>query len=277
MAHMTKHELKHDEMEDIGERVSAWYNRNSTVITWILAVVLVGLIGWKGYEKFNDSRVARANSDFSTALRNYTDAVGEMSEAKRKELFTTSISQAEAVARDYSSLPIAREAQLLLANGHYYQGDMKAALEAYNTYAAGAKNSAEKAIGLLGKGNANENLEVTTKESRYGLEAQNAYKEAIKLAPGTYLAAEAKLALARFSQMHADRQEFARELYDEVIRERKPKLVAAAPGEKAIKTERGQELTTETVQRLRSFAELSYSKEAEQGRAQLRSLPTTKQ
>ena len=77
--------------------------------------------------------------------------------------------------------------------------------------------------------------------------------------------------------MHEDRQEVAKKYYEEVIAQRKPQLVASAPGEKALKTDRGQELTTETVQRLRSFADLSYSKQAEMGLSQLRSLPATKQ
>ena len=51
MAHMTKHELKHNEMADLGDKLSNWYENNQKLINAFLIVLLVGILAYKGYQK----------------------------------------------------------------------------------------------------------------------------------------------------------------------------------------------------------------------------------
>ena len=49
MARMSRHELKHDEMEDIGMKASEWFNRNSSWLSGLIIVVALGFIGYRAY------------------------------------------------------------------------------------------------------------------------------------------------------------------------------------------------------------------------------------
>jgi hypothetical protein len=277
MARMTKQELKHNEMADVGDRLASFYERHSTAITVALAMLLIAIIAWKGYGKFAANRLERINAEMGNILQNLHAAMAATDEAKRKELFQTTIADAERIARDYPSLPIGREAQLLAGNAQYYFGDMKAAQDAYQKYLSMALTPMEKATGQLAMGHTLENLLVRTKNLNLGPQAENAYKEVSRLAPGTYLDAEARFALARYYQNQAGRQNEARRIYESIIADRKLADLKTDPNEKPVKLESGKEMTPEELNRLRGFTQTSYHDLSRQAIEALRALPTGKE
>lgn len=292
MAHMTKHELKHDEMLDVSERVRLWWHNNEKAVTAVLIVFLVLLIGWRGYNAWQDSKHARSSNDLAEAMKSYGEALAETEEAKRKELFNTAISEAQKIIDEYPSLYAARAAQMLIGNSHYYlaagvlgkatesQPELKSAQQAYQKYIDMANTPEEKAAGKLALGNTLENILFTTKNMSLMTEAQAAYKDVESLAPNSFLAAEAKLAQARLMQAQAGRQDEARKLYEEVASSRKVEVAAKKKDKDAEqvqdrnKDESLQGVSPKQAEEIRSFSDLSLAREAQQALAALKGSST---
>ncbi|MCX7020436.1 MAG: hypothetical protein WCK47_00935 [bacterium] len=286
---MTKHELQHDEMQDFGVKLIVWYHKHSNLLTTILLVVVVAFAGWRLYGYYLNNRAARISAELGTALQNFNEAWMETDEAKRKELLTTAITETEKITRDYKGAYTGRAAQLLLGNMHYYNAMLKLdnadesmaafknAREAYERYIALEGNTpAEKAAGQVALGYALESTSFKTRDPKLVAEADRAYNEAVKLAPNTYIAAEAKLALARLLQNQTGRQEEAQKNYEAVAFERKLPLAAPDPKEKPFKDIQGNEISIGEINKLRNFYDLSYAADAERSINILKGLPTSR-
>lgn len=274
---MTKQELKHDEMADVGERIGAWYHKHDKVVQVLVLLVLVGIIGYRVYGKFHADTLARATGDYTKAVAALNSALAETDEAKRKELYATAITEAEQVTKDHSGLYVGRQAQLLLGNAYYYLSaaiatqrtdaadNLKRAREAYERYIAIASTPEERAAGKLALGHALENQMFTSKDVNLSNQAADAYKDVEKLAPNSFLAAEAKLSLGRMYFGVTDKQDEAKKLFEQVAASRKlaePETPDAKA--KPVKDESGEEITPAKMNEVREYASLSYAKEAEQ-------------
>lgn len=270
MAHMTKHELKHDEMIDFGEKLADWYHNNDKLITAVLLVILIAIIGWKGYGKYSDYKHAKSSQEYEKVLTQYNMALQETDASKRKEALTAAASEADRVAKEYSGYYVGRAAQLMRGNALFvdsmvttgpdslkYLNDAQVAFQSYKQM---AKTPQETAVANLAIGNALENaLAFSKNDMNKAKEADDAYAQVEKDVPGTYLAAEAKLARARLAQVQTNQEDKARKLYEEVAKERKIAEPAKASEEKTFKDERGHEMTAKELNDIRQFADSSYA------------------
>ena len=310
MAKMTRHQLKQDELRNFGDQLGEWFEKHSNLFTTIIVVVLLCFAGWKGYERYVDSRAVAAGTDLGALLRNYSEGVAATDAAKRKELLATAETDAQRLETGFGSLYTARAGKLLSGNAKYFEAmltdtsaatsatqdelrsarekSLKDARTTYENYSATAKTEEERAIAQLALGQTLENLLFLSENKQSGVEAIEAYKLVDKLAPKTYLAAEAKFGLARLAQAQTGRQQEAAQLYDAVIAERKTidptlKDTAETTGTKdnkkaeilrPIKDQRGQLITVEQIKEIRSFEHNTYAWQAAEALKALRGLPT---
>lgn len=269
---MTKQELRHDELSDVWERLEHWYEKNSKAITILLVIVLLGILGYKGYQKLHEDKLAQASMELGNVLMNLDQAMREEDEAKRKEQLKGAIDEAKRITRDYSGLPVSRSAQMIVGNAYYYQAttqqdaapSLKEALAAYQRCLEIAQNAEEKAAAQIAIGNTYENMMFVSKQQDMQKDAIGAYDEAMKLAPGTYLEAEAKLAKANMLEGLTGREGEARKLFTQVENERRLPVIAAPAEEKdkTSKADKNMSITPEQIQKLRQLSDYSYQKVA---------------
>lgn len=275
MPGMSKQELKHDELEDIFDRLALWYHRNGKWIQWVVIAALVLFIGTRLYRQYQETRFARATADLGKAQNALASALMENSENKRKELFATAITEAERLVKDYGTSFHGREALLLLGNAHYYYSlalanqkseaaaERKAAREAFEKLISIAKSPEEKAAAYLALGNVLENELFATRDMTLLKQAADYYSEVKKLAPGTYLAAEADLALARMYQPVSDKRDEAERTLSELI---KARAVASETqpqsSEKETKQVKFKALAPEKARELQNLEKLTYAAQA---------------
>jgi len=278
MPGMSKQELKHDELTDLFDRIGMWYHRNAKWIQYVVIAVVLAFLGTRLYDRYLETERAKATAEIGRVADTLENALRETDEAKRKVLFATAIADAERVAKEYQGQYLGRQAQLLLGNAHYYYAlalanqkpeaseQRKKAREAFERYASIAETNEERAAGKLALGNLFENELFATQDMNYLKQAEDAYREAIRLAPNTFLAAEAKLALARMYQPVTGKKDEAARLLNEIQKER---TSVSQTSEKSEKTkERAKEiqrkgLSEEKIRELRDFAAFGYAREAE--------------
>jgi hypothetical protein len=291
MAHMTRHELKHNEMEDIGEKISAWYDANSKLISALLIIVLAGILGYKGYTIWEYNKTAKASAEIGIALQNYNNAQNQTDAAKRKELLNTAIMDSQRITRDYAGTPAAHTAQMLLGNAYYYlavanvgnadesNAAMKNARDAFEKFNQMAVTAQEKAVGQLALGQTLENLLFVSKDLNLAKQATDAFDQVVKLVPGSYLAADAQLSKARVLQAESGRQSEAANLYKQISENRKPEPITSEKNDKESKTHEIYQngLTQEDVNEIQNFEKLSYSQLAVEALDELKGLPTEPQ
>ncbi|MCX7716815.1 MAG: tetratricopeptide repeat protein [Candidatus Sumerlaeaceae bacterium] len=274
MARMTRHELKHDEMRDLGEHLLDWIRKHANTLTTVVLIVALGFLGWKLYGKYVESRQAAAGAELGTLLRHYYQGIGAPTKDKRTEMLATTVNDAERIAREHAKTYAGRLALLILGNAKYYEGmfaetageeavnALREARGAFERFIRVAASPEEKAAGHLALGQTLENLLFITKDLALAVEAQDAYKEVVKLVPNSYLAAEAKLGMARLLQNQQGRQEEARKLYEEIIASRPVPEVKPPEGARPVRMADGRELTVDDLTALRSFSKYSIQEQA---------------
>ncbi|MCX7626740.1 MAG: tetratricopeptide repeat protein [Candidatus Sumerlaeaceae bacterium] len=287
---MSKQELKHDELEDVFDRLALWYHRNAKWIQWVVFVALVLFIGTRLYRQYQETRFARATAELGKAQSALASALMEASENKRKELFATAITEAERLVKDYGTSFHGREALLLLGNAHYYYSlalanqkseaaaERKAAREAFEKLLSVAKTPEEKAAAYLGLGNVLENELFATRDMTLLKQAADYYSEAKKLAAGSYLAAEADLALARMYQPVSDKRDEAERTLNAVIKTRSEMRGAQmAVSDKETKQLKFKSIEPEKARELQNFEKLTYAAQAKDLLASLKGFEPAKE
>ena len=287
MARMTRQELKHDEMEDLGQKMNEWFERNSNWLSILVIVLALGFVGYKAYGWWQQKEHSEAAADLRSVYANMGLALNAQEEKDRTEAFQKAVSEAERVAAARSNSPVGRSAQLALGNIHYdratsfgtasaddFRKELKNARDAFERYIAMAETPEEKAVGQLALGNVLENqLLVADDPKSLSSDAEKAYKEAADLSPGTYVGAEAVLARARLIANQAGRTEEARQLLDGIAKARKLPEVDPENMPRSVKPAQGPEITSEELQNIRTFADFSIAHEAERLSKMLNALP----
>jgi tetratricopeptide (TPR) repeat protein len=282
MPGMSKQELKHDELADFLDQVGLWYHRNAKWIQWVVFAAIIAFIGVRLYDQYAETKAAKATAELGKAQSMLASALVERSDSKRKELFATAISEAERLAREYGNSFHGRQALLLLGNAHYYYSlalanqkseaseQRKLARQAYEKFIAAAATPEEKATGQLALGNVLENELFASRDMALLKQAADAYNEVIKLVPESYLAAEAKLALARMYQPVPDKRSEAERLLTQVTESRSklmqsPSSSSKSPDEEKGKVKRSSLKTVDekTARDVEQFERLSYVSEAQ--------------
>ncbi|MBX7246569.1 MAG: tetratricopeptide repeat protein [Candidatus Sumerlaeaceae bacterium] len=284
MAKMTKQELQHDDLEDIGEAIAGWYRKNSTWVTSVLFVALAAFIGWKVYDKLHHDKLAVVSAEYGKMLENFNRAVIEKDPAKRKELFATAATDAQRIAKDYANLPLGTEAYLMEGNAYYTQaltsesrGEdtqqlYKKAIEAFDRYTVLVKTPEEKAVGQLAIANANESLGfITSKDLTVAKNALDNYTAVIKAVPGTAIAAEAQLGKARLLQAQVGKEAEALAELGKVAAERKVPEVKDDAALKSVRDDKGLEVDVAEAKDIKTFADFSYAYQARKAAESIKS------
>jgi predicted negative regulator of RcsB-dependent stress response len=119
-----------DEFLTTSAKVIGYTRENPRQVTTgvIIAVVcLVGALGWYGFRKHQDVKSLQM---FDKAFRQYHEVLFS-SETQAPEQLDKLLTEFEAVARDYGSLPAGEMAQLYCGHVLYKKGDFKGALDRY--------------------------------------------------------------------------------------------------------------------------------------------------
>ena len=288
MAKMTKQDLQHDEMSDLGDKLQVWYEKNSTLITTLLVIVVAVFGGYRLWDVYRTNKLTKISEDYGRVVQDYNAAVAEKDDAKRVGMLSSVTSESERLAAEYPSEFAGRSALLMLGNIQTFNAlskldkpeecisYLKSARDAYDRYVNTATNPAEKAAGQVAVANTLENLAFRTRDANVTKEAVDMYNAAAKTAPeNSYVAAEAKLGLARLYQNQTGKQEEARKEYTEVAAMRKPALSIDAK-EKPYKTDDGREVSPEDLAKLRKLYNFSYAAEAERQLSLMKGLPTSR-
>ncbi|MGB9690701.1 MAG: hypothetical protein ACPL7D_00870 [Candidatus Sumerlaeaceae bacterium] len=274
---MTKQELKHDELEDLFDRLTLWYHRNANWVQWVVIVALVLFIGTKLYDRYQETQNAKATAELGKAQGLLASALAEKSENKRKELFASAVTEADRLAKEYGKGFHGREALLLLGNAHYYYSlalanqraeaaeERKLARQTFEKLASVAKTPEEKAAAYLALGNVLENELFATRDMSLLKQAADYYTQVAKLVPDSYLAAEARLALARMYQPVSDKRNEAQRLLKEVAETRTKvsedtDIAKKAPSE--TKQTKPKNIDPEKAKEFQQFEKFSYAAES---------------
>jgi len=288
---MSKQELKHDELGDVFDRLTLWYHRNSGWVVWLVLVVLLAFVGSRLYGFYKQASDARATAELGKVQVSLSEALSEKNEQKRKELFATAIADADRLSQTLSGFH-QRQALLLLGNAHYYYSlalanqkseaaeERKLARQAFEKLNGLAKTPEEKATASLALANVLENELFATRDLALLKQAADYYTDVTKLVPDSYLAAEARLALARMYQPVSDKRDEAERALAQVIESRSK--ASAATSENAenqgnSKASRPKYIDPEVAQDLRDFAQLSYVAEAKRLLSSLKGFEPAKQ
>ncbi len=284
---LTKKNPKLVSLDDEEGGISEWYSKNTTLINWVLAIVLIAVIGWRAFDWMRTTRLERANAAYATVQQSFNTALAETDPEKRRQDLAAVAPQAESVVTNHSNQPVSREALLLAGKALYYQAEtltgaeaiegFKAAQTAYQRYISAAQTDRDRAVGQLALGNSLENLLFLTADQQYGREALNAYEDVQQKVPGTYLDAEAKMANARVLQALEGRQDEAAKLYQTVAADRLRPEVSSLADDTTLTTQQGQQISPEEIAEIRTLRKNSYETLAQQSLERLKGLPTKPQ
>jgi tetratricopeptide (TPR) repeat protein len=273
---------------DIGERTSLWLDSNAKLVNLFLGILVVLALGWTVYRWIHQGRQANASRAYALVLDQFNTAENEQDEAKRRDSLNAAITAGDTVIKDYPKQFVGRQAQLLVGNANYELASLPSAQgpqalnnarEAYTKYISMADDPQEKAVGNLALGNVLQDQLFITQDNKLVTDAETAYKQAIDLGRGTYVEAEAKLALANMYQAFENRQADAEKLYREVAESRDVKP-APADGSKAPTASAASDtehtLTPEQMAEVKSFAKMSYAERAKRALDRLPALKVAK-
>lgn len=285
MTRTTANEEAHIHVQDdFSERASFWMDKNSKLINGLLIAVVLLVLGWTVYKWFRQGAIEKANQGYGMVLQQFTTAVNEQDETKRRDALNGAITAAESVIRDYPNQQVSRYAQLLLGNAHYKLASMqsgeagrpamKNARAAYEKVVNSAKTPLEKAAGHLGLGNVLQDEMFINNDPAMAKQVEDAYKQASDEAKGTYLEAEAKMNLARLYEGSL-RNDDARKLYETVAAENQITPSKETADVKAIEVEGGRTLTPEQIMEIQSFSRISYAEAAQSALARLAGATTS--
>lgn len=218
-------------MQDEGmERIKA-------LMTPILVAAAVAALVWSAWSFFHQSKqneIVAVNDIYAAALSDYQNGIAttEWGSAERATAMNQVVTLAEDLRAQYPDHPLSDEALFLIGDAHYAKGDdlvtgvqgggipnTEAAIRAYTQYLAEVDDDFSEAKGLLALGYANENAYFLTNDVDYLNEAMNTYQRVQDVAGDSFIAAEAKLAMARNAEFQG-RLDQARALYREVVESR---------------------------------------------------------
>lgn len=269
--------------DSFSEKLQLWYEENGKWLNVLLIVVLVGIVGYKLYDWMQVRNVAKANTAYGLALNRFQMAYQNPDEAKKVDELQGAITAAQQVADEHSGEFVGRQAQLMIGNAQYSISETKSgqdvqmlekARESYLKYIKMASSNSEKAAGHIALGNVLENLSFIRSDEKLLQEAADAYNQAMSAAEGTYLGAEAKLALARtMSARNApDAHANAVKLYEDVAQNREVQLMSAAELEavEPLKLESGSTLEKEEIAGIKNMRNWSQQQAAEDALARLK-------
>ncbi len=269
--------------ETFGEKLEHWYENNNKWLNVLLVVLLAGVIGYKAYNWINARGVAKANTAYGLALNRFQMAYQSQDEAKKVDELGGAITAAQQVAEEYGDKFVGRQAQLMIGNAQYSislseSGKgiemLEKARDSYRKYLSMVSTNNEKAAGNIALGNVLENLSFVRSDEKVLQEAADAYKQAMSAGEGTYLGAEAKLALARTQSAISTKeaQENAAKLFEEVAKTRGIQLLSTMKLEdvKPVELESGDTLTPEEIVNLKNMAEWSQHQIADDSLARLK-------
>jgi len=216
--------MPHDTFEDASLKLVEWTVHHKTTILAVF-VALVLCVG--GY---NVMAVSRANArqerslEFTSLVKSYDNAFGETDLEKRAKQLQDVRRALDAFVASNPG-PLGDWAAMLVGHTHYHEGvtpaNFNAAIKAYAAYIDRASSPESRALGYHLKGYAEESLAFLSPElSSSAKDAAASFTEAEKLAPGSWIDYESKLARARLLSAMPGKQVEARKLLETIIEER---------------------------------------------------------
>lgn len=269
--------------DTFGEKLEHWYEANGKWLNVLLIVILVGIIGYKAYGWMQARNVAKANTAYGLALQRFQMAYQSPDETKKVDELQGAITAAQQVVDDHAGEFVGRQAQLMIGNAQYSISEtqsgkdvamLEKARESYQKYINMAAGNSEKAAGYIALGNVLENLSFIRSDQKLLQEAADAYAQAMSSGEGTYLGAEAKLALARTKSARnsPEARADAVKIYEDVSKNRKVQLMSAAELEsiKPMKLESGGTMSKEEIVAIKNMSAWSQQQIAEDALARLK-------
>jgi len=221
---ITRKSLKQDEVRSYGVELWTWARQNEKSILIATAVVAALLLFVQAYSCRKAGREARVDLLITSALSNVQQGLFVKDDANREKLFGAAEDSLQMIVSDYRRSRTAPYADYLLGNIAFFRNNYDDAEKYYQEYLARARTPTEKAEGHIALGYTYENKFFWTRqrpEDRVWLEkALDRYVEAESLTSGTMEHYIAMLGRARLYDLQLDRREQAKELYEQIARER---------------------------------------------------------
>ena len=151
----TRHQLKEDKFAETAKDAAQWATGHRRTVTWVLGVIVVGILGTVGFIAWRNHQIEQANIDLSAALRTFSaplrpagipagDTPGFTSLAERGQ---ASAKLFQAIADKYSLVEPGRIARYLHASAIMQTGDTAAAEREFKAVA----DSSDKDVAALAK------------------------------------------------------------------------------------------------------------------------------
>jgi tetratricopeptide (TPR) repeat protein len=221
---ITRKTLKQDEVRSYGVELWTWARENEKSLLIGVAVVMAVFLFVQAYSCRKAGREARVDMLITSAMMNIQGGlVVAKDDANRERLFGAAEDNLQMVVSDYRRSRLAPYADYLLGNIAFLRNNYDDAEKYYQQYLTGARTPTEKAEGYIALGYTYENKFFWTqpKADRKLLDdALDSYIEAESLTSGTMEHYIAMLGRARLYDLQLDRQEQAKEVYEQIARER---------------------------------------------------------
>ncbi len=254
-----REQLHEDEVLSAMMRTWHWAKANSRRLIGLAIVLLAVLIVWQMIHYRNEKALSNSNLDLMRAQTLYQQGMmaGAPGSKEREQPLQECVRLAQDLRANYGATPAARVALHLEAAAYLLMGDKLGestntdkAIAIFRQFSDTATTAEEKCAGLLGLAAAYENRSWLAEKPEDLKQAESTYQDVTRKAPkGSYLIAEAQLALARLAASRGD-MAAATSMYREVLaeRERKKEEVAPAKSENATPTDQQRDQLRKAVE-----------------------------
>ncbi len=151
--HITRKELKQDELSEVGYNLMGWFTENRQRILGILIVILVVVGGYRVTNLVIERRKAQAANDLAEARMSYLSATAILEEEQRQSEIDRTLELCKSLEAKHGSGRIGREATYLRGNCLFLSGDYDGAEQAFRQCLQNAKNAEERARAYIAIGN----------------------------------------------------------------------------------------------------------------------------
>lgn len=151
--HITRKELKQDELSEVGYTLLDWFTENRQRILGILIVILVVVGGYRVTNMVIERRKAQAANDLAEARMSYMSATAILEVEQRQQEIDRTLELCKSLEAKYGKGAIGREATYLRGNCLFLSGNYDGAEEAYRLYLQNAKTAEDRARAYIAIGN----------------------------------------------------------------------------------------------------------------------------
>ncbi|MCX7015103.1 MAG: hypothetical protein NTW86_21550 [Candidatus Sumerlaeota bacterium] len=216
--HVSRRDLKRDELRDFGTSLLEFYERRRVTIWTVLGVVAALWVTVKVWGYYLENKSRESQGHLSESLNLLEMALMSDKPDQRAQLLRQAANNCEILRNRYPGSQAAREALLLKGSVLFYMNSPEAALRDFTEYRETADSAEERARASVSLGYCYENqfFDSGMQDINAGKQALYSYKQAAEATTDPYWKHRGELGEARIMEVLGDLKE-AVKIYEQII------------------------------------------------------------